>query len=610
MEDLLPYYERELAFLRGNSREFAERYPKIAARLLLNGEGCDDPHVERMIESFALLSARISRKLEDSYPLFTEALLQVLYPHYLRPFPACSIAHFDGGDGASQLSRPAALQRGTELRSRAVNGVSCRFRTAWRVELLPLRVDELRFEPVANIPAAVRAPLGVSGMLSLRFAVQGGGGALGGIERVRLYIDAEPSVAAALRDALFLRVLRTWVEDASGTWHRVEGPVIGEVGLAADEALVDFPDNAHDAYRHLTEYFAFPEKYNFFDLLLTRLPGVARGGGALRVHFALKDVRPDGEIARLLGGLGGDSLKLGCVPVVNLFQRPGDPIRLTGRTSTYPVVADGRQAHAYEVYSIDAVSRVSRRPDGEAQTEYRPFFSLRHGESPGRDGHYWHAQRDARVAERSPGYETALTIVDAGFEPLQPGTDILSVALTCTNRDLPARLAIGLEGGDLHVEGGGAVRTIRLLRVPTLSCRFSHERDGLWRLISHLSLNHLSLTGNGLAAFKEMLGLYDVRRTPVSRRQIDGIRGIEQREKTCWMAGRPFASFVRGIEVRLTVDEDSFVGAGLDVFARVIDRFLGLYVQLNSFVQLVLVSVRTGEELVRCEPRSGDSILV
>ena len=609
MEDLLPYYERELAFLRGHSREFAERYPKIAARLLLNGDGCDDPHVERMIESFALLSARISRKLEDSYPLFTEALLQVLYPHYLRPFPACSIAHFDSGGGESQISRPAVLERGTELRSRTVNGVSCRFRTAWRVELLPLRVEDFSFRPVATIPAAVRAPLGVSGMLSMRLAVLGGGGAIGTVERVRLYIDAEPSVAAALRDALFLRVLRAWVEDESGAWHRVEGAAIGEVGFAPDEALVDFPDNAHDAYRHLTEYFAFPEKYNFFDLLLARLPDAARRGGAIRVHFALKDVRPDGEIARLLAGLSRDSLKLGCVPVVNLFQRPGDPIRLTGRTSTYPVVADGRQAHAYEIYSIDAVSRVSRRPDGESQTEIRPFFSLRHGESPDQDGHYWHAQRDARVAERSPGYETALTIVDAGFDPLQLGTDILSVSLTCTNRDLPARLAIGLEGGDLNVEGGGAARAIRLLRVPTLSCRFSHERDGLWRLISHLSLNHLSLTGSGLAAFKEMLGLYDVRRTAVSRRQIDGIRGIEQREKTCWMAGRPFASFVRGVEVRLTVDEDSFVGAGLDVFARVIDRFLGLYVQLNSFVQLVLVSVKTGEELVRCEPRSGDSIL-
>lgn len=608
MEDLLPYYERELAFLRGHSREFAERYPKIAARLLLNGEGCDDPHVERMIESFALLSARISKKLEDSYPLFTEALLQVLYPHYLRPFPACSIAHFDSEGGESQLSRPAVFERGTELRSRPVNGVSCRFRTAWRVELLRLRIEELRFQPVASIPAAARAPLGVSGMLSLRLGVQEAG-EIGGVERVRLYIDAEPSVAAALRDALFLRVLRTWVETGDGAWHRVEGVVIGEVGLAADEALVDFPDNAHDAYRHLTEYFAFPEKYNFFDLLLARLPPSVHRGGQIRVHFALKDVRPDGETARLLSGLSGDSLKLGCVPVVNLFRRPGDPIRLTGRTSTYPVVADGRQAHAYEVYSIDAVRRVSRRPDGESHTEYRPFFSLRHGETPDRDGHYWHAQRDESVAERSPGYETSLTIVDTGFDPLKPGTDILSVSLTCTNRDIPARLAIGLEGGDLHTEGGGAARAIRLLRVPTMSCRFSHERDGLWRLISHLSLNHLSLTGNGLAAFKEMLGLYDVRRTAVSRRQIDGIRAIEQQEKTCWMAGRPFASFVRGVEVRLTVDEDSFVGAGLDVFARVVDRFLGLYVQLNSFVQLVLVSVRTGEELVRCEPRSGDSIL-
>ncbi|NMG44324.1 type VI secretion system baseplate subunit TssF [Aromatoleum toluvorans] len=607
MDDLLPHYERELAFLRGHSREFAERYPKIAGRLLVNGDGCDDPHVERMIESFALLSARISRKLEDSYPQFTEALLQVLYPHYLRPFPACSIAHFDLGGGELQLSGAAAIARGSELRSRPVNGIACRFRTAWQVDLLPLRVDQFRFDPVAWMPASVRAPRGVSGILTLGLCVLGAGARAA--DRVRLYIDAESSVAAALRDALFLRVAQAWVESEEGVWHPLEGSPIGEVGFTDDESLIDFPDNSHDAYRHLTEYFAFPEKYNFFDLLLDRLPPSWRSGASLRFHFALKDVRPEGETARLLADVTKESVKLGCVPIVNRFERHGEPIRLSGRTSTYPVVADGRQAHAYEVYSIDTVRCVSRGVEGESHTEYRPFFSLRHNETQEQDGHYWHAERDARVAESSPGYEMALTIVGTDFDPVNPRSDVLSLSLTCTNRDLPARLSIGLDGGDLFAEGGGVVRAIRLLRAPTRPCRFNHERDGLWRLISHLSLNHLSLTGSGLAAFKEMLGLYDMRRTAVSRRQIDGIRGIEQREKTCWMVGRPFAGFVRGVEVRLTVDEDSFVGVGLDVFSRVIDRFLGLYVHLNSFVQLVLVSVRTGEELVRCKPRSGDSIL-
>lgn len=611
MEDLLPYYERELAFLRGHSREFAERYPKIAARLLMTGDGCDDPHVERMIESFALLSARVSKKLEDSYPQFTEALLNVLYPHYLRPFPSCSIAHFDIGGVDMQLSAPLVIERGFELQSRPIKGATCRFRTAWKVDLVPVRIDAFSFDPIARAPAAVRLPPGSTALLSLRLCKSSGEDvwARAGADRLRFYIDAEPSVAAALRDALFLRVVKAYVESENGRWSPIDASPIGEVGFADDETLIDFPDNAHDAYRHLTEYFAFPEKYNFFDIRLDRLPRSSILAGALTVHFALKDLRADSDAARLLLNLSKNSLRLGCVPVVNLFSRRGDPIRLTDRATSYPVVADGRKAFAYEVYSIESVRRVRQNAQGESITEFRPFFSLHHGETPDRCGYYWHAERNPTVAERSPGYETELSIIDADFDPVQPKSDVLSVVLTCTNRDLPSRLSVGLEGGDLFAEGGSVARVIRLLRKPTGPYRFAHDRGGQWRLISHLSLNHLSITASGLKAFKEMLNLYDLPRNAVSRRQIDGIQAIEQRERTCWMAGSPFASFVRGLEVRLTVDEENFVGAGLDVFARVIDRFLGLYVHLNSFVQLVLLSSRSGEELVRCEPRTGDSIL-
>jgi type VI secretion system protein ImpG len=199
--------------------------------------------------------------------------------------------------------------------------------------------------------------------------------------------------------------------------------------------------------------------------------------------------------------------------------------------------------------------------------------------------------------------------VDADFDPVQPKSDVLSLTLTCTNRELPTHLAIGMSGGDLFMEGGSVARAIRLLRKPTPPYRFDHRHGGQWRLISHLALNHLSLTASGLHAFREILGLYDLPRTAVSRRLIDGIEAIEQRPHTAWMGGNPFATFVRGLEVRITVDEESFVGTGLDTFARVIDHFLGLYVHLNSFVQLVVISNRSSEELIRCAPRTGESIL-
>jgi len=610
LEDLLPYYERELAFLRQHSREFAERYPKLAAQLLLSGEGCDDPHVERMIQSFALLTARVSKKLEDSYPQFTEALLNVLYPHYLRPFPSCSIAHFE--HAAGDLSSIATVKRGTELQSRPIKGAACKFRTAWDVELAPVTIGELLFDPIASAPSEVRLPVGCNAILSFTLSLRGANTEAGlrKVDKLRVYIDAEPSVASALRDALFLRTLKIYAAGADQRWRIARAGLIGEVGFADDESLIEMPDTAHGAYRYLTEYFCFPEKFNFFDIRMADIPSGLLAEGKITLHISLGDLRADSDASRLLQTLSGQNLRLGCVPVVNLFAQRGDPIRISNRQTAYPVVADGRRAYAYDVYSIDAVRRVRQTPQGESITEFRPFFSLRHGETPERNGYYWYAQRDHMVAETSPGYETSLSIVDADFDPVQPKTDVLSLQLSCTNRDLPTLMSVGLPSGDLFLECGSSVRAIKLLRKPSQPCRFDHRRDGLWRIISHLSLNHLSLSGNGLAAFQEMLALYDLPRTAACRRQIEGVLGIEQRDKTLWMAGKPFACFIRGQEVRLTIDESSFVGSGLDIFARCIDRFLGLYVSLNSFIQLVVISKRTGEELIRCAPRNGDSILV
>lgn len=609
MQDLLPHYERELAFLRRYGREFAERYPKIAGRLLVSADGSQDPHVERLIESFALLSARVSKKLEDDYPEFTDALLEVMYPHYLRPFPSCSIARFDLGPAAAKLGAPVTIARGTQLQSRPVKGVQCRFRTAYQVDLLPLAVVKAGYLAVADAPMATTLPPGAGGRITLEFELLSDQASLGGlgVEALRLFINGEPSFCAALRDALALQGMAAYVEaDGDGRWRKLEKSPLTPVGFAEDEALVDFPARSHPAYRLLTELFAFPEKFGFFDLDLASV--VAGAGRRFAVHLVLRASREDAD-SRLLEGMGTDNVLLGCTPVVNLFPQRGEPIRVTHRTATYPVVADARRAFAYEVHSIDAVRRVRQTPQGEQIQEFRPFYSLHHGEDPDRSGHYWLSRRDELVARQSPGYETELSFVDLDFNPVVPGTDVVGVELTCSNRDLPTRLAYGVPGGDLVIEGGSPARSIELLRKPSPPLRFARGRSAHWRLISHLSLNHLSLTQSGLPAVKEMLRLYDLSSNTVTGRQIEGIVGLEHAPCTTWLAGEHFGSVVRGIEIRMTIDEAGFVGTGIAAFAQVMDRFFGLYVHANSFTRLVLVSARNGEELVRCDPRSGESIL-
>jgi type VI secretion system protein ImpG len=614
VEQLLPYYERELGYLRRNLREFAERYPKIAGRLLISGEVCEDPHIERMIESFALLNARIARRLDDDYPEFTEALFEVLYPHYLRPFPSCSIARLEFSSAAQQQTTAGTIARDTQLSTRPVRGSACTFRTVYPVTVAPLSLSNASFAPIIRTPESVLPPPGATSGLSLTIAStadQVGPGQLG-LARLRMFIDGEASFCAALRDALFMRCVGAWAEaDGDGRWIALAAVPVSAAGFDEDESLIDFPARSHAAYRLLTEYFCFPEKFNFFDIDLGALAAVLPPGArSITLHLALSGMRADSNAARMLGTLSTNNVLLGCTPVINLFRQRGEPIRLTHASASYPVLADARRAFAYEVHSIDSVKLVRQTPQGDSIVQFRPFYSLKHAQTPEQSGHYWAVRRDESLAEKSPGFETQISIVDIDFDPAAVETDTLNIDLTCTNRDLPTSLAYGQRGGDLFLEGGSSVRAISFLRKPSASYRFERGRSAHWRLISHLSLNHLSLTDGGVDAFREMLALYDLPRSPSSQRQIGGIASIEQKPATAWLPGNPFASLVRGVEVRLTIEEEAFVGSGINAFAHIIERFLALYVHANSFTQLVIVSAKTGEELLKCMPRSGDLSLL
>jgi type VI secretion system protein ImpG len=614
VEDLLPYYERELGFLRTYSREFAARYPKIAGRLLMAGGVCEDPHIERMIEAFALLNARVAKRLDDDYPKFTEALFDVLYPHYLRPFPSCSIARCNDAGAAGQGSGATLLPRHSAMTSRQVRGGVCTFRTAYPVSVAPLEVTAARFDAIISHPDAVRMPAGVSALLSITVAslADQGGVAQQGVQQLRVFIDGEPSFCAALRDTLFMRTVAAWVEvPGSGQWRALPAVPLAPAGFNDDESLIDFPARSHAAYRLLTEYFCFPEKFNFFDIDLAML-GAAMPPGARTVtlHLALAGLRADSATARALAPLAAHHLLLGCTPIVNLFATRGDPIQVTHAKASYPVLPDGRRPYGFDVYAIDAVRLVRQGPQGETVTEFRPFYSLRHGQAPDQSGHYWMMRRDEHIAAINPGHETEITIVDIDFDPAEVAVHTLSLELTGTNRDLPTLLLYNQPGGDMLLAGSNDMRSVRMLRKPTPPHRFARVGGVHWRLISHLSLNHLSLSDGGVDSLREMLALYDLPRSPSTQRQIGGIHAIAYETATTWLPGNPFACLVRGLRVRMTIDEDAFVGAGIHAFAQVIERFLGLYVHANSFTQLVIVSEKTGEPLLTCPPRSGDLSLL
>ena len=606
MEQLLPYYERELGLFRQYTREFSSRFPRAAGRLLIAGDACEDPHVERLIQSFALLTARIAKRLDDSYPQFTESLLDTLYPHYLRPFPSCSIARIFPG-AAQAGGQVTAIPRGTVLRSQPVQGVACKFTSSYDVSVAPLAIAQMRFSPIIDAPPGLRLADGTSALLSIVFASTSEQFDLRdtGLQALRVFADGEASLRAALLDALFLRSAGAYIAlDRQASWLAVDGALLQPAGYTDDEALIPCSPRSHPAQRLLTEYFAFPDKFHFFDiawpLLAALLPQDCQ---QFTLHLPLKNLRSDSHEARLLAGASAANLLLGCTPVVNLFARAGVPIRLTHTEPDYALLADGTHAFAYDIYNIDAVTMVRKDEAGERLTSFLPLYDARSGDA----GHYWLARRDESVAAVSPGHEMRLTLIDPQFSPDSAAFATVSTQLLCSNRDLPGQLHAGLPGGDLQAEEVPDGMPIRFLRKPTASHRFDAGNDAHWRLIAQLSLNYSGLTQAGLARFQKMLSLHDLPRSPASRRLIDGIASLEHGSTRDWVATVPFPTLMPGIAIRLGLNEQALVGSSLHVFAQVLQRYFAMNSQLNCFTRLSLVSQRSGEEIVQCPARYADT---
>ncbi|MYN42852.1 type VI secretion system baseplate subunit TssF [Duganella sp. FT109W] len=605
MEKLLPYYERELSMLRRAGAEFAGRYPKLAGSLQVRGESCADPHVERLIQASAFLNARVGKLLDDGYASFTDALLGMLYPHYLRPIPSCSIARIDySGARANEVSTTSVLPRGAAMKSLGQGALLCRFRTVYDVTLAPVSISGAGFEPYPQIPASLPLPPGAGCAISIRIATTAAGRALAALDvsTLRVYLDGEASLRASLRDAMFMHTACACVA-ADGHWRMLNRVPLTPVGLAAEEALLPAAPSEHAAYRLLSEYFAFPEKFDFVDIDLAALTAAApEGCTELTLRLLLRDVRPDTPAARILRTLSADNLLLSCTPVINLFSQPATPIRITHTASSYPLMVDGITGSACDIYSIDSVQVVRKTEDGNAVTDFFPYYSLRHGEAESRKGHYWLAQREELMAA---GHEYSLTLVDRDFSPVQADDGTASVRLTCTNRDLPHGLQYGRASGDLNTESAIGNLPIRLLQRPTLSYRLANDARRQWGLIAHLALNHRSLTQEGLPALTAMLRLYAQQDSSVSQRLIDGVTALSNHPATAWIRQAQGNAYLRGIEVHVSLDEEAYAGVGIHAFAQILDQLFALHVHLNSFTRLVVLSHVSGKELLRCPPRNG-----
>ncbi len=609
-DELLQYYEKELAYIRQMGAEFSKEHPKIAGRLGVSTDTIEDPHVSRLVESFAYLNARIHHKLDDDFPELSDAILGVLFPHYQRPIPSMSIVQFS--PDPEQLDSKYHLPANTLLETEQFQGENCRFTTAYPVDMYPIVVEEasLLGRPFSTPgSAAVR---GAGGVLKLVLKTFNKDISFSDLkpETLRFYLKGQPQHIHPLYELLLNNVqnvvMTTSEVDVKPIYLGNEA--VQPVGFDIAEGILPYPPSSFIGYRLLTEYFVFPEKFMFIDIagIADQMPENAEESLHLYIYLQDSDVELENNINE-------STFMLGCSPAINLFDHKVDPIKIDHTRTEYQVIPDSRRPIGYEIYSIDKVT--ASTSSGE-KCEYLPLYGVTHAHNEKTDQVFWCSQRRSSKLsphQRDDGTDIFLSLVDLHFNPNLPDDRTLIIDTLCSNRDLPSKLPFNLNHPKLQcVQAAPPSEKIRFLAQPTGTVRPALRNAARWRLISHLNLNHLSITGgpDATEALKEILRLYDFKESSVTRALIESVDSVSAKSVSAPLNIDGHTTMCRGIEITITLNDSQLTGSSSFLFASVLEHFFGLYCSINSFTR-VLVKLKNKEGyLKKCPPRAGQKILL
>ena len=613
-ERLLRLYSHELQFVRELGAEFAREYPKVAGRLGLEGLECADPYVERLIESFAFLAARVQLKLESQFPRFTQHLLEMVYPQYLSPTPSMVVVQLESSaTDAARLEAGFVVPRGSSLRGVLGRDLqtACEYRTAHETTLWPVEIRHAGYsaglgEVVPGQPSRADGGPATQATLRLRLAAVGGVKLQAlALDRLPLYLHGEPELVGRLYEQLSGHVVGAFARPAQerGAWREeLSAGLVRAMGFEDEEALLPVAARSFQGYRLLREYFAFPARFLFVELC-----GLGR---AVRrcVEGELELVIQLGTCDRALSGaVNASHLRPFCTPAVNLFPLGADRIHLSDAVSEHHVVPDRSRPMDFEVYAVEGVAGYAAGT--EARRPFLPLYAPGGDSSGAEGGAYFTVHREPRVLSdkqrtngtRSSyiGSEVFLSLVDGEEGPFRSDLKQLSVETLCTNRDLPLLMPIGTGRTDFHLQSGAPVESVRCLAGPTPP-RPSHPQGELsWRLVSHLSLNYLSITDGGrtegAAALRELLEIYADLVDPALRKQIEGVISVTSRPAIHRLPLPGPVAFARGLEIAVTCDESAFEGTGVMRFASVLECFFSRYVSINTATATSLRTVQRGE---------------
>nr|WP_256262521.1 type VI secretion system baseplate subunit TssF [Pseudomonas gingeri] len=602
--------------------EFAHDFPKIAGRLGLENHACADPYVERLLEGFSFLAARVQLKIDAEFPRFTNHLLELVYPQYLAPTPSMTVVQLQPDMNEGNLARGVSVPRGTALNSLLGKGdqTTCEFRTAHEVTLWPMELVEARYFACSGQVSGVDLSRlgGVKGALRLRLRVGAG------LNFSELELDRLPLHIRGA-EALPSRILEHLLGQSVGMlvlpvqehidWHEiVPRSAIRGLGYSDEEALLPVGPRTFQGYRLLQEYFALPQRFMFAEL-----GGLERAtrrclATEIDVVVLFKKFEP-----LLEQSLSATNFALYCTPAINLFARRTDRVHLSDLQSDYHVVPDRTRPMDYEIYQILNVTGYGS--GAEAAQTFHSFYTANDLHSARERSAYYQVRRDTRrLSEQQRrqgprssyiGSELFLSLVDAHEAPYRSGLRQLGIDTLCTNRDLVLSMPVGSGKTDFTIESGAPVQSVRCVVGPTRPAASHAEGETAWRLVSHLSLNYLSLLDQdpqqGATALRELLRLYCASEDSAAHKQIEGLRSVTAETIVRRLPVPGPITYGRGLQISVSLDESAFEGSGVFVLGAVLERFFAKYVSLNSFTETVIKSTTRGTimhwpaQVGRCE---------
>jgi type VI secretion system protein ImpG len=573
------YYQSELSYLRELGREFAEANPSLAG---LFAEQGGDPDVDRLLEGFAFLTARIRERMEDAVPEVVDALAEMIVPQYTRTLPSCSVVEFLPQQTA--LRGRHKLPAGTEVGAKPIEGTTCLFRTTVDLELLPLTLKDFHFDHQVEAHPEVRLGFKTG---------QAADALLAETKALRLFLHG-PLGLTTTTYLWMLRHLDDVIYKASDGYTQSLGKgAVHPVGVSPEQPMLPWPELAPDGLRVMQEYFTLTQKLLFVDVEgLDRVPAEHATDDFVLIF---KFDRPP----KLPERLDKDNFRLHCVPVVNLFDTTADPISRDPRQHEYLIRASGVNPLHMEVYQVGDVTGLLANRRG--RRSYTPFYSFRHVLKPMGDQAFFYTRR-----ARSPiddGLDTYLTVLTpADVEP-DFDEETLSIDLVCTNRSLPSEL----RAGDISVPTprSPTIARFRNITQVTRPVRPPVGAELHWRLVAHLALNVRTLAN--AESLQSLLALYnfheeaDQQLGRQNRLRVESIRDVSVRAARRLIDRIP----VRGQHTTIEVDQAAFASEG-DVFAfgSALDWLFATETPLNSFHQLSMRLHPSGAEM-QWPPRTG-----